>query len=81
MGAGILLIILGAGLSYAGYKIVDNRKKYEFHNRNRNSGLVQFKNWRATKTHAFTIWIGKAVGVIGILTLGAGVLVLALLLK
>ena len=62
---GILFIILGVVITYAGYKIVDNRKKYEFNNRT-DGGTVQFKNWKATKRHSFLMNIGKLMGVAGI---------------
>lgn len=75
MGTAILLLILGAGITFAGYKIIDNRKKYEFKNRT-DGGVVRFKNWQATKTHSIIIKLGKLVGVIGVFTFFAGVFML-----
>ena len=77
MTIAVLLLILGVGLTYAGYKIIDNRKKYEFTNRT-DGGVVKFKNWQATKTHTIIIKLGKLVGVIGVLTFFIGVYMLVI---
>lgn len=75
MGTAILLLTLGAVITYAGYKIIDNRKKYEFKNRT-DGGVVKYKNWQATKTHSFLIGLGKIVGVIGVITFFIGVIII-----
>lgn len=63
----VFIILLGLLITFAGYKIIDNRKKFEFNNRT-DGGVVQFKNWQATKTHSLLIGLGRITGVIGVIT-------------
>ncbi len=72
---GIFLLFIGIVIIYMGYKILDNRKKYEFENRT-SGGVVEFKNWKATKRHALLKGVGKLIGVIGVLISGVGLVMI-----
>lgn len=80
MGTAILLLILGAGTTYTGYKIIDNRRKYEFKNRT-DGGVVKFKDWQATKKHHAIMKSGKAIGSIGVLIFFAGIFIIIMMVN
>ncbi|WP_299765201.1 hypothetical protein [uncultured Dokdonia sp.] len=68
----IIFIVIGVFLFYLGYKIVDNKRQYEFKNRNSN-GVVQFKNYGDSQYHNFMKGLGVLVGMGGIIFIAIGV--------
>jgi len=75
MGAALLTTAIGAIILYIGYKVFDDRKKYEFENRT-NGGVVKFKDWKATKKHGLTKGIGNLLITIGLILVIIGGLML-----